>query len=396
MSVTAGQPAVTTRQQHLWEAARAGDVAALQAALDAGAAIDAANGEGTTALHLAARAGHADAAAILLARGARLELADALGRTPLDAANVGLEALHAIRQRYHRMRQPRLALDGIADLATRRIAGQIESAGIIALRGFAGGPELQELKADFQRFVDSLNRRILRREAAHRAYDEEEHWWPNDRAYVCNNAFKYSSALVRLCCRPDLLEVVRAYVGIDPSVTRAVAMRYLPSEEKQSDMFGWHHDMEERRLKFQLLLSDVSPGDQHMSYVLGSHVPFHPLAMFYDNACPLEYCREKLGSVNLFDATGKAGDLFLFDSNGAHRGRRRPGGATRDAFFVEFSNDPSDLWGGDLPAHCLDDLGPAAQRLFARFLAAEKKWDRPMVRQAPAWIENLADVERWR
>lgn len=390
------QVALGQWQERLWQAARAGESSTLRAAVDAGAAIDAVDDKGTTALHAAAIAGHADAAAILLARGARHDIADLLGRKPLDPEIIGLEALHAIRQRYHRMRQPTLPRNEIVDPEIGESAEQLESSGIVALRGFASADELRELKAGFQRFVDALNRGILHCHAVHRAYDEEEHWWPNDRAYISNNAFKYSAALVKLCCRPELLDLVRSYVGLDPSVTRAVAMRYLPSEEKQIDMFGWHHDMEERRLKVCVLLTDTGKGDQHMSYVQGSHALYHPLAMFCDNPCPLEYCREQIGAVDIYDATGNAGDAFLFDSNGSHRGWRRPDGATRDAFFVEFSSDPSDLWGGDLPAPCCDKLDPSVKPLLARFLAVEKKWAQPMTRKSPAWIENLADVSRWR
>ena len=33
-------------------------------------------------------------------------------------------------------------------------------------------------------------------------------------------------------------------------------MRYLPSAPTQNDMFGWHHDMEEKRFKVMILRKD--------------------------------------------------------------------------------------------------------------------------------------------
>ena len=172
-------------------------------------------------------------------------------------------------------------------------------------------------------------------------------------------------------------------------------MRYLPDVAKDRDMFGWHHDQEDRRLKLLILLTDVGLKDQHMSYVCGSHRLYHPYEMFLNNRCSLAYCRNKLGSIEVFKVLGRAGDIFLFDSNGAHRGNRRPGGAVRDTFFVEYSGDRSDIWGGDIPAGALDGLDLSNGNPFGSFVVAEKKWERPVTRQSTTWAENLPDVCSW-
>jgi hypothetical protein len=248
---------------------------------------------------------------------------------------------------------------------------------------------------DFSRFVSALNARIIRQEGLFERYDDEEHYWPRDRAYVSNNAFKYSSALVRFCAQPDLLDVIQDCLGRPPVITRGVAMRYLPDTAKDRDMFGWHHDMEDRRLKLQILLTDVGPEDQHMSYVCGSHQLYHPYEMFLDNRCSLDYCQDKLGDVEVFKALGRAGKAFLFDSNGAHRGNRRPGEAVRDVFFMEYSRDRSDIWGGDIPPGALDGMDFPHGNPFRHFIDAEKKWERSVTRQWPTWAENLPDVSSW-
>lgn len=172
-------------------------------------------------------------------------------------------------------------------------------------------------------------------------------------------------------------------------------MRYLPLAERSNDMFGWHHDMEEKRFKVMILLTDVGPDDQHMSYVLGSQKPFHPYEMFFKNAYPLKRVRKLLPEIKIFDCTGKAGDMFLFDTNGSHRGRRRETGRVRDVFLVEYSADRTGTWGGDVDLSAFDGLALPGYNPFDRILAAQKKWDQPLTRQAPTWVESLPNVEAW-
>ena len=93
-------------------------------------------------------------------------------------------------------------------------------------------------------------------------YDEEEHWWPEDQAYVSNNAFKHSRALTAFSCGRELLELADRYLGKHALITRGVAMRYLPQVSRGHDMFGWHHDIEDRELDLRLsrVLSDTELG----------------------------------------------------------------------------------------------------------------------------------------
>jgi len=172
-------------------------------------------------------------------------------------------------------------------------------------------------------------------------------------------------------------------------------MRYLPAESNDRDMFGWHHDMEEQRMKMMVLLTDVGETDQYMSYVTGSHRLFHPFEMFSQNHCSLEYCRERLEELELFHTTGMAGDVFLFDSNGAHRGNRRTPAAVRDVFFIEYCANQTHVWGGDIDAQIFDSVDPMCASVFTRMRTVDKKWDRPRRGDKPDWIASLADIEGW-
>jgi hypothetical protein len=209
-------------------AACKGDTRQVERLLQAGAAADARDPRGRTALHAAASRGHADAAACLLAYGASHMLVDHRGRTALGPESISVEELHAV---------------------------------------------------------------LARGEGRKRHYDEEEHWWAGDEAYVTNNAFKYSPDLARFCCTESLLHAATLHVGERAYIQRGLIMRYLPSRSSEDDMFRWHH-----------------------------------YEMFLTNRYDLDYCRRHVPHMEIYDALGEAGDVFLFDSNGAHRGVRRETG----------------------------------------------------------------------
>ncbi|MEZ4331493.1 MAG: phytanoyl-CoA dioxygenase family protein [Myxococcota bacterium] len=391
-------PAWTRAGPPLVVAAARGDAARVATLLEAGHALDARNGHGQTALHVAARCSRAEIAALLLARGASHVPRDALGRRPLDPANVDPETLHAIRQ-LHR-RTPLLPDDPRADALTAAdgmpaLEG-LRRDGLVKLPGLVPPALLEAMQREFAAFVATIDRRRAGGGGEKRGYDEEEHWWAQDLAYVSNNAFKHSPALTRFFCDPRLTALARSYYGRHAFITRGVAMRYLPLEARDTDMFRWHHDLEDRRLKALVLLTDVPPEGQAMRYALGSHGLRHPHRAFFRNAADLAAYERRRGRVSIVETTGRAGDVFFFDSNGIHRGQRRPDAPVRDTFFVEYGIDTSNIWGGDPAREVLDRFAAPDGAPFAELCAAERKWLRPMTRRHPSWIENLYDVDAWR
>lgn len=310
-------------------------------------------------------------------------------------AHTGPEALHAIRQRYHRFRPQANASVRSGSALAETWANELDRRGIIKVSGLIGPDRLARLRDEFESFVQNLESRLAEGRGVYRNYDEEEHLWTKDRAYVSNNAFKYSPELVRLCSNETLVETANLYAGKPAFIQRGIAMRYLPSSSTANDMFGWHHDMEEKRCKIMILLTDLAASDQHMSYLLGSHKLFHPYTMFFKNRCSLNYCRKQMLKIEIYDAVGQAGDIFLFDSNGAHRGNRKESARVRYVFIVEYSADPSEIWGGDIDRSIFDDTPRQGHNPFQRLLAAEKKWGQLFTRKVPSWVENLPHVERW-
>lgn len=372
-----------------------GDTETLEKLLYEGADPNVQNAQGETALHLAVRHGHEQTAACLLAYGADHTVVDNRGHTPLSLDYTNLKVLHAIRQRYGRVRTRESVRHQPSSAQVATWVSTLDRQGIIKLSGLIELDALTRMQTDFQAFIRNLEGKIARGESFYRHYDEEEHWWPKDLAYISNNAFKYSIQLVEFCCHETLLEVANLYLGKTAFIQRGNAMRYLPTGSSDEHMFGWHHDMEDKRLKVMILLTDIGAHDQYMSYVLGSHKLFHPITMFIKNKCSLAYCREHLGEVEIYDTIGQAGDVFLFDSNGAHRGNRRLDASVRDTFFVEYTADRSDIWGGDISQDVFDDIPLHTANPFEWMMAVEKKWNMPVTRKAPTWLENLSRVETW-
>jgi hypothetical protein len=390
-------PAYARSAPPLVVAARSGRTSRIGELLDAGVAIDLRNAIGQTALHVAARCSRVEAAALLLARGASHDLVDARGRRPLDPTNVDPETLHRIRQELRRT--PRIPDDPRAlafGPAGDPWLAQLRRDGIVRIPGLVPPELLASMQREFEDFVGVLDRERALGRADKASYDEEEHWWPDDRAYVTNNAFKHSSSLTRFFCDPRLTALARSYYGRPAFITRGVAMRYLPLEERHKDMFGWHHDLEDRRLKALVLLTDLPATGQVMRYVKRSHRLRHGYRMFFRNGVDLETCRKALGPLEIFDSTGQAGDVFFFDSNGVHRGNRRPDAPVRDTFFIEYGIDTSNIWGGDPPRELVSALATPDNAPFAELLAAERKWERPSTRRHPSWIENLHAIDAWR
>jgi len=79
-------PAVVELAGRVFDAARAGDAAALAGFVDAGVPANLSNDRGDTLVMLAAYHGHADAVRALLARGADADRANDRGQTPLAGA----------------------------------------------------------------------------------------------------------------------------------------------------------------------------------------------------------------------------------------------------------------------------------------------------------------------
>ncbi len=368
--------------RRLLAAIEAGDDEALAAALAGGADANARDGA-DSALHRAVQGGHARLAARLLTAGADLHRPNAAGASALSVHCADLALLHRVRQHHRRLPWPGQAR-GDGDLLAA-----LGRDGIVGVAGHLGEDRLGVLRAEFARFIDRLDRLRARGGGAKRHYDEELHDWPGDAARISNNALAEGTALATLACDPLLVDTARGYFGKPVCLNRALAMRYLPDAGSGRDMFRWHHDMEDRMVKVMILLTDVDEGDQYMTYVAGSHQQFRPLREFADNAVHGE-----VDADAVVRATGRAGDLYLFDPNGTHSANRRADGRQRDVFVLEYRCDAMGVYGGRVPRALARRAKDPAHPLAAMH-AILPRYASGSLRVESAWRESLPFPATW-
>jgi hypothetical protein len=347
--------------------------------------------EGGTRLHTAVASGDIQRAAELLAADVDVSATDTAGHTALSPEFARPEIVHAIRQAYQTTPRSGWSREG----SDSPILHEVSAKGIVKLPGFVEPAVLEQLQRDFSEFADCLDARVRRGEGLVRQYHEEEHFWKKDGAYISNNAFKHSPSLVRLACHPSVLELTRQHFGKQVHVQRAGCMRYLTGGRMGNDMFRWHHDMEGRRLKLMVLMTEVSESDHTMSYVCRSHTIDHPLHRFRGNRLSLGYCSRHLGELEIVQTTGVPGDAYIFDSNGTHMGNRRENARSRDVFMLEYNSDPSNVYGGDIPSSSLQGLSDDALDALAVIRSCVPRWH-PERGGGLSWVRNLFQIDRWR
>lgn len=378
----------------LFEAVKHGDFDKAEHLLEQGADPNGISTERETTLHEAVRRGHSRIAALLLAHGADYTKTSASGGTPLSRDFTTIESLHSIRQHYQRLPLPPYKKTRPRSGDVAACVNRLKEDGFVKVSNFVEPAELAQLRADFASFIRTIRLKRMIGRASFRHYDDEEYWIRRQRSFVTNNAFKYSARLLDLTCSAFVVDVANHYLEKPAFVQRAMAMRYLPSGRMGASQFKWHHDMDDKRLKFMLLLTDVTEKDQYMTYVRGSHRVFHPYERFLKNSLDFDYCRQYLDNIEVLKATGAAGDLFMFDSNGMHSANRSKS-AQRDIFLLEFSADKFNVWGGDLP-----EGAPQAEpgSVLDRFLAVTPKWHRGRGgnrRKATSWAISLEEPGKW-
>jgi hypothetical protein len=243
---------------------------------------------GRSALHVAVQHGNSEIIALLLAHGADHSVEDRDGNPPFSPKYVSSPDLHRIRQHYRRMPAPNYVLPLLAGTKYKAALNSLKEKGIAKLSGCIAIDDLSKLQHQFEAFPHALDVKIANGEGNKIDYDEEEHYWSEDKAYVSNNAFRYSDCLAQIACSPSLLDLARNYYAKPVLVKRAMAMRYLPSSTKGGGMFTWHHDVEDKMMKVMILLTDVSDTDQYMSYIEGSHLPYRRYESFFNNELNVE------------------------------------------------------------------------------------------------------------
>lgn len=374
----------------IFDAVRTGSTEDVQRLLAAGTDPNVVDELGRKPLHCAVDAEHYEIAALLLAYGGSHLPRDAEGNTPLSRSYIDEEGLHRIRQLYLRNPDPCFMQRSTDDAVNTEALNSLKENGFARLDSLLDRVAVKDLERDFSGFIRALDEKLLRGEGRKKNYDEEEHFWVDEKAYVSNNAFKYSHTLLELASSRTLCGLANAYFGKPAHVQRAMAYRYLPGGAG-GGMFSPHHDMQDKLLKVMILLTEIGDRDQYMVYYTGTHYRLRPYGNFFSNEVDIG----SEAGTGIAHARGNPGDVILFDANGAHYARRDKDAPLRDVYILEYSADPAEVTGGTVAEVFTGGKEADLPYPLSRMSRTVPRWAIPFIRRRTSWVETLPFPGLW-
>lgn len=379
-------------QKKFLAAVKSGNVNSLKNYLVAGFLPDTCDEYGKTALHYATSKGHAHAAALLLLYGADYTKKDKSGKTALDASRIPYETLHEIRELMQSLPSPSFRKVTTNEWV-RVIEEKLNRDGIVKISDFIAEHELKILQNDFEAFIEYTNK--IPQETLFASRVAEEFYSNDEQALITNNPFKYSPFLTALCCNPIITSIINNYLGKIGYVTKGWAARYFPGGKSGAGVFSWHHDAAGKRLKMMILLRDVNEDSRYMQYATGTHVLHYPYRCYQENTGLdlASYQKNLEQESTIFKAIGKAGDIFLFDTNGIHTATARNGNG-RDAFLITYTADKSHIWGCSLTPDLQQQASQNPHHPFYR-MACIVQTRGSLTPYHKRWVKSLINLESW-
>jgi Phytanoyl-CoA dioxygenase (PhyH) len=225
--------------------------------------------------------------------------------------------------------------------------------GIVQLPEHVTGDRLSKMRAAFEATIAEVQSappaqklkpqvelldRLVGIQATHLPEYEDD---PSSLTTYTRSPFRHAPEFLQLALDELVLDVAEGYLGRGPMLQDVLAYRYRPMEPRDFSSWQWHHDGLGTKLNMMMLLTDVGENDQYMTYLRGTHRLLHG----YRKTVESRFSNDDVDAIagaRPLNCTCKAGSLFLFDSNGIHRGRRSLG-ATRDTLFNCY-NAGRQLW----------------------------------------------------
>lgn len=233
---------------------------------------------------------------------------------------------HVAQEYRHRM--PRPDFDWAFGDAGQRAraaacAEELRREGIVFLPAYFQGELLEALRAAFERAI------------AGRAHRSDT---------LQNTNFLIEDAVFSRPALDDLvLDIVGGYYRKPFAIGNMAAMRLLPAPSRRVDE-QWHHDTRGRQVHMMILLHDVLPTGQRMSYLRGSHRRIythfraHAGSSRFEQDMQSGLAADPALAARIVDITGPAGTAAIFDSNGLHTINRNESGKrdTLNYYYVSW------------------------------------------------------------
>jgi len=303
------------------------------------------------------------------------------------------ELLHPVRDAYQRIPSYKYLFAQTPKDVSHEV-DQLNKHGIVHIKNFFAPDQLARIQAEFEQFIQVIQKQPDTIDDNGAGFTED-FFSKKEQAYYTTNPFKYSRELVDSCCNTKLTGIVNHYLQSNGYIYRAGGARILPKPDTGFGSFQWHHDAWGKSLNVMFVLSDIGDGDQAMTYVMGSHKLRHSFEKFMRSRLTLDYCKERMDKTEIFTCKAKAGDIFIFDTNGVHSGNRTPGKA-RDTFIVSYSTDKTHIWNFSLPGEYVKQYASQENNPFARVIEQQKNnQNGPLFPEISSWVDGVIQVNRW-
>lgn len=210
-----------------------------------------------------------------------------------------------IHRRPDRKYSPSFLTNGKNEDATRHLES-LERDGIVVIPGYFKGEQLATLQGLFDKVVAGKPTPGV------------------ENSFSEANGCGAGMPILQAALDDMLLQIIGGYYKKEFGLGRGNAVRLLPTPPKRSESYQWHHDTRGRQIHGMILLNDVTPEGQRMSYLKGSHNIYYDRFRGESHGSRFENDVAKAGGISgeVAELAGPAGTVGLFDSNGLHSGNR--------------------------------------------------------------------------
>ena len=154
--------------------------------------------------------------------------------------------------------------------------------------------------------------------------------------------------LIELITRDDVLEVVKNYLGCNPTLFDLNLICSFGSLEKYHETHNFHRDHDDfHHLLFMVYLSDVHENSGGHIYAQKSHLIDNSSSQMKPNLNKNNSVKDQFSDLDNFKQEtiyGEAGTAFISDANGLHSGSVPEPNKRRLAFWARFGLGPNYMW----------------------------------------------------